>query len=285
MSDHVRDRRADPFIRVDKKAFEILRDELDAPAMAVYLALAYAANGKTGESWHKIETLEQQAQVSRATLYRRLNDLEAVGLIQIDNQTDHHGLTCNLYTLLDAPAHVPANWRELPRPTRRMLTIAYGESGRMVIDVRHPLNGRRSSPQMTIDSEKTATAPVSTGVSQGDTARHDRCLTLRHRAVSQGDTAILIENKKNYEQGGPNDEKKGKDLLIDERPIQTPPELEELIDQLERFRPHRGDRLPAPPISVITSAPPPLQEQFWRSWQRAEEEQAAYDVSHRSSPR
>lgn len=284
MSDHVRDRRADPFIRVDKKAFEILRDELDAPAMAVYLALAYAANGKTGESWHKIETLEQQAQVSRATLYRRLNDLEAVGLIQIDNQTDHHGLTCNLYTLLDAPAQVPPNWRELPRPARRMLTIAYGESGRMVIDVRHPLNGRRSSPQMTIDSEKTGATPVSTGVSQGDTARHDRCLTLRHRAVSQGDTAILIENKKNYEQEGPNDEKGGEDLLIDERPKQTPPELTDLIDRLERFHPRR-DRLAPPPVSLLHSSPPDVQQQFWRSYRRAEEEQAAYDLSHRSSPR
>lgn len=113
----VNDKRPDPFLRVDSAAHQLIVQHLDVHALAVYLGLIHHAN-KVGQAWMMLTSLATTSGVKLSTLKTRLPDLEGIGLIRIQNTYDAEGQSSNVYTLLETPAEVPADWRSRPRPVR-----------------------------------------------------------------------------------------------------------------------------------------------------------------------
>lgn len=94
-----------PFCWQPKAAFRLIEEHLEHPdsAALVYLALTRIASNKEGCTFSKpIGYIAKLAYVGSRTVYRRLPELERIGLVRIERRQipGTHCRDCNTYTLL-----------------------------------------------------------------------------------------------------------------------------------------------------------------------------------------
>lgn len=154
----VHDKRPDPWLRVDLAAFRLIVRELDASSLAAYVGLISHAN-KSGQAWMMLTTLRESTGLSVSTLKTKLSDLELIGLIEIDETYDSEGKGSNLYSLLETPVAVPANWRSQPRRRRNRFRYSRQHGQVVWIPIGHPVEPESGST----DSQNLAILPPESG--------------------------------------------------------------------------------------------------------------------------
>jgi DNA-binding transcriptional ArsR family regulator len=101
----MRTRRPGQWCWLDTAIVATYGPQIGAYGVAVYVALAAHANGKTQACWPSIGRLASELKLSRPTVKRTLRKLREVGLIASDPRQDPAGdPTSNRYVLLDPSA-------------------------------------------------------------------------------------------------------------------------------------------------------------------------------------
>ncbi|WP_052748650.1 helix-turn-helix domain-containing protein [Microbacterium sp. Ag1] len=77
----------------------ILHPSVTPPMLAVYVALLTFADLQTGECWPSLAAIAERASVSRATVARALDALEALGVVTRTKRHDAAGQASNRYTV------------------------------------------------------------------------------------------------------------------------------------------------------------------------------------------
>jgi hypothetical protein len=115
----LRTRRPGEWFWVDTAIVATYGPQIGAYGVAVYVALASHAKGKTQDCWPSIARLASELSLSRATVKRTLRKLREVKLIATNARTDPAGdPTSNTYTLLDPTPDKPVTLAAVPQGGR-----------------------------------------------------------------------------------------------------------------------------------------------------------------------
>lgn len=204
----VRERRRKSFYTADNVIYDTFGGEIGPYALAVYHYLCRRANDDE-RSWPKIRTIQSVTKLSPSSVRRAIEDLERAQLISVAETFDEEGQAENVYTLLEPPTELPANWKEGPRPER--LKIDYrGTPDADRRRRRHPIaaikqrinsapplsegegypereKSRRGGISETGGDYQTASGPLSESTSP----------PVSHGGVNQGGTKLNEENVMN----------------------------------------------------------------------------------------
>lgn len=176
----IRDRRQAPWCWQDRRALQRIADALRAEggaasALAVYVALTLHA-GADERCWPTVRALAELAGVSAATVRRRIQDLELLGLVEVVEVIgDARGDTSNTYDLLAVPDSPPApDWHDQLPPARSLANLDQLQRTRAKsTDSSHRGNHRDSPPTLTM------TPPPPRHASPGASPRESGTLTMR----------------------------------------------------------------------------------------------------------